>query len=74
MVFALNILHDVDVDYKTVVFGRFRKTENAVSVILACKAEIRLSSLARLIVGIFSVAHVRKKIRLFCSLMLMLHF
>ena len=24
MVFALNILHDVDVDYKTVVFGRFR--------------------------------------------------
>jgi len=74
MVFALNILHDVDVDYKTVVFGRFQKTESAVSVILACEAEIRPCLLARPFVGIFSVARVRKKIRLFCSLMLMLHF
>ena len=41
--------------------SRFRRTESAVSVILVCEAEIRLRSLARPVVGIFSVARVRKK-------------
>ena len=72
-----------NLDCKKVIFGRFRKAGSAISVILECEVRGRVRrenisvshhspspfySRSRPFVRIWSVARVRKKIRLFCSL------